>query len=76
VSIGSTFYTYIETAKWHGIVSGYGDNTFHPGDPALRGQLSKMLFVALNQAADQRSGIGDRSHRNLIPGPRSPIPGP
>ncbi|MEO5952880.1 MAG: S-layer homology domain-containing protein, partial [Chloroflexia bacterium] len=46
---GSTFYTYIETAKWHAIVSGYGDGTFRPADPALRGQLSKMLYIALTQ---------------------------
>lgn len=45
----SPFYTYIETAQYHGVVSGYGDGTFRPGDNALRGQLSKMLFVALTQ---------------------------
>ncbi len=49
VPVGSTFYAFIETAKWHGIVSGYGDGTFHPADPALRGQLSKMLYMALTQ---------------------------
>jgi hypothetical protein len=46
---GSTYYIYIETARWHGIVSGYGDGTFHPADPALRGQLAKMLYMALTQ---------------------------
>lgn len=46
---GSTYYTYIETARWHGVVSGYGDATFRPGEQALRGQLSKMLYIALTQ---------------------------
>ena len=27
----------------------YGDGTFHPADPALRGQLAKMLYMALTQ---------------------------
>jgi hypothetical protein len=46
---GSTYYAYVETAKWHGIISGYGDGTFHPADFALRGQLAKMLYMALTQ---------------------------
>jgi hypothetical protein len=47
---GSAFYTYIETAHAHVLVSGYGDGTFRPYNNALRGELSKMLFVALTQA--------------------------
>lgn len=60
VPSGSTFYTYIETAKWYGVVSGYGDGTFHPGEDALRGQLSKMLYIALTQGsreADRWSAV-------------------
>lgn len=45
----STFYTYIEVARAHNLVSGYGDGTFRPGVHATRGQLSKMLYVALTQ---------------------------
>ena len=44
---GSTFYTYIETAQAHAVVSGYADGTFRPQFEATRGQLSKMLYVAL-----------------------------
>ncbi len=44
---GSAFYTYVETAFGHAIISGYADGTFRPGNPATRGQLSKMLYSAL-----------------------------
>jgi len=47
---GSAFYEYVETARAHAIISGYGDGTFHPYENALRGQLSKMLYVALTGA--------------------------
>lgn len=45
---GSTFYTYIETAYAHQIISGYGDGSFRPQLNATRGQYCKMLYVALN----------------------------
>jgi uncharacterized protein YkwD len=43
---GSTFYQYVETAYAHGVISGYADGTFHPGDSVLRGQLVKMIVLA------------------------------
>ena len=43
------FYTYVETAQSRGVVGGYGDGTFRPDNEATRGQLAKMLYVALNQ---------------------------
>jgi hypothetical protein len=46
---GSTFYSFIETAHYYGVVSGYGDGTFHASANATRGQLAKMLYVALTQ---------------------------
>jgi hypothetical protein len=49
VPIGSPFYSYIETAVAHGLVSGYGDGTFRPGNNATRAQLSKILTLALQQ---------------------------
>ncbi len=45
----SAFYSFIETAVSHQVVSGYSDGTFHPNDEATRGQRSKMLSLALQQ---------------------------
>jgi ribosomal protein L30/L7E len=43
---GSTFYCFIETALAHGIISGYPDGKFRPGNNVTRGQLSKMVVLA------------------------------
>ena len=39
-------YGYIETAVSHGVISGYGDGSFRPGNPVTRGQVAKMIFIA------------------------------
>lgn len=44
---GYVFYVYVEAAVAHGVVGGYADGTFRPSNPATRGQLSKMLYLAL-----------------------------
>jgi hypothetical protein len=56
---GSTFYTYIETAVCHGIISGYmcggaGEPCdpqnrpyFRPFNDATRGQISKIVYLSL-----------------------------
>jgi hypothetical protein len=46
---GSPFFTYVEVAHARGVISGYGDGTFRPSNNATRGQLAKMLYVALTQ---------------------------
>lgn len=43
------FYQYVETAYTHGIISGYGDGTFRPGNGATRGQISKIIYAAVIQ---------------------------
>jgi hypothetical protein len=43
----STFYCFIETAFDHGIISGYADGTFRPGNSATRGQISKIVYLAV-----------------------------
>jgi hypothetical protein len=49
VAPGSAFYTYIETAYNRGIISGYADGTFRPGNNATRGQISKIAYNAVTQ---------------------------
>lgn len=46
VPVGSTFFAYVETAYCHGIISGYSDGTFRPGNNATRGQISKIVYLA------------------------------
>jgi len=40
---GSTFYPFIRCLACRGIVSGYDDHTFRPGNSVTRGQLSKIV---------------------------------
>jgi hypothetical protein len=40
------FYGYIETARNRGIISGYADGTFRPGNSITRGQLCKIVVLA------------------------------
>ncbi|MFL5732805.1 MAG: S-layer homology domain-containing protein, partial [Chloroflexia bacterium] len=40
------FYQYVETAYQRGIISGYADHTFRPGNNVTRGQLSKIIVNA------------------------------
>ena len=44
-----TFYVYIETARYYGLISGYGDGTYRPNYNATRGQLCKILYIALTR---------------------------
>jgi hypothetical protein len=41
------FYTFIETAYDRGIVSGYADGTFRPANNATRGQIAKIVYLAI-----------------------------
>jgi len=43
----SPFFTYIETAYEHNVISGYNDGTFRPGNNAIRGQICKIVHNAL-----------------------------
>jgi hypothetical protein len=45
-----SFYSFIETAFYHSIISGYADNTFRPGNSATRGQISKIVYLAITAA--------------------------
>jgi hypothetical protein len=41
------FYGYIETAYNRGIITGYADGTFRPGNNATRGQIAKIVYNAV-----------------------------
>jgi len=47
VPTSNPFYPFIETAYNRGIISGYSDNTFRWGNNVTRGQLSKIIYLAL-----------------------------
>ncbi len=49
VPAGSAFYCFVETAFSHGIISGYDDGTFRPGNSATRGQICKIVYQAVIQ---------------------------
>lgn len=51
VSPDSAFYPYIEAASSRGIIGGYSDGTFKPGNLATRGQICKVLYYAVTGAA-------------------------
>jgi len=43
------FFCFIEAAYAHGVISGYADGTFRPGNPATRGQICKIVWQAVSQ---------------------------
>jgi hypothetical protein len=45
----NTFYCFVETAVQHGIVNGYTDGTFRPNNSATRGQISKIVHLAVTE---------------------------
>ncbi len=47
VTAESVFYPFVETAYAHGIISGYSDGTFRPSNSATRGQIAKIVYLAL-----------------------------
>jgi hypothetical protein len=49
VPLSAPFYGFIETAYNRGIISGYADGTFRPGNNATRGQISKIVYNAVTQ---------------------------
>jgi hypothetical protein len=51
VPVGSTFYSYVETAVCHGVLSGFADGTFKPSNNATRGQIAKIAYNALTGPA-------------------------
>ncbi|HET6260755.1 MAG TPA: S-layer homology domain-containing protein, partial [Chloroflexia bacterium] len=46
VPSGSSFYSYVMCLACKGIISGYADSTFRPGNSITRGQLSKIVALS------------------------------
>jgi hypothetical protein len=44
------FYSFVETAVCHGVVSGYADGTFRAGANATRAQISKIVCLAVSNS--------------------------
>jgi len=49
VTPDNVFYCSIETAYAYGIISGYGDGTFQPNNSATRGQICKIVYLAVTR---------------------------
>src|SRR5262249_9785554 len=64
VPSGSTFYAYIHCLACRGIVSGYPDGTFKPGNQVTRGQLAKMVSNAVGLNDDP----GNQLFQDVPPG--------
>jgi hypothetical protein len=47
VPVDHPFYVFIETAASRGVVSGYADGTFRPYNDGTRGQISKIVYLAV-----------------------------
>ena len=47
VPTDNPFYCQIETAFAHGVIAGYSDGTFRPGNNATRGQICKIVYQAI-----------------------------
>jgi len=47
----NVFYPFIETAVCHAVISGYNDGTFRPNANAFRGQIAKIVYLAVTNPA-------------------------
>jgi hypothetical protein len=55
VAAGSNYYSYIQTARAHGLLSGYADGTFRPGNSVTRAQMAKSLYDAMPDPAGEET---------------------
>ncbi|MDQ2806740.1 MAG: S-layer homology domain-containing protein [Chloroflexota bacterium] len=61
VARDNVFYPFIETAVCHGAISGYDDHTFRPNNYAFRGQIAKIVYLAVtNPRGNCLGGIPTR----------------
>ena len=64
VPVGSAFYPYIRCLSCRGIVSGYSDHTFRPGNNVTRGEIAKIV----SNAAGFHDAITGQQFQDVPPG--------
>jgi glucose/arabinose dehydrogenase/plastocyanin len=64
VPSGSTFYTYVQCLACRGILGGYSDGTFRPGNNVTRGQLAKIVA----NAAGWAETVSGQTFSDVTPG--------
>lgn len=64
VPLGSTFYPYVNCLVTRGIISGYSDCTFLPGNNVTRGQLAKIV----SNSAGFNEPVGGQTFEDVPPG--------
>jgi len=62
VGTGNVFYPFVETAMQHQVVSGYSDGTFRPAANAFRGQIAKIVALAIQPAVQGGSPVAVALH--------------
>jgi len=61
---GSTFYPYVHCLACLGIINGYPDGTFRPGEQVSRGQLAKIV----SNSAGFQDPPGTQMFEDVVPG--------
>lgn len=64
VQEGSTFYPFVRCLACRGILSGYSDGTFRPGNNVTRGQLAKIV----SNAAGWDEPVSGQTFSDVAPG--------
>ena len=63
VPVGSTFFTQVETAVAHNIISGYDTDhgrEFRPGNSSTRAQIAKIVYLAVTSAQSEKQANSSR----------------
>ncbi|MCZ8521032.1 MULTISPECIES: S-layer homology domain-containing protein [Paenibacillus] len=55
VSADSWYYKEVQTAKNYGVIEGYEDGTFHPGQPVSRAEMAAMMANVTRHEFPQRT---------------------
>ncbi len=63
VTPDNVFYPFIETAVCRGIITGYDDHTFRPNNYAFRGQIAKIVYLAVTNAPPCAGGLAPARSR-------------